>query len=326
VIIPAYHCRTMVDPARWLGASVVFSRINPDLSLDVANAIDRMGSRTRAMIVPHYFGFPQALRPLLEACRANGVALVEDCAHAFFTSCEGMPAGGTGDYAIASLTKFFPGPDGGAYCANGRDQAPRERTRRRLGAELRAALAALEASAALGGHTTVLRGLAAVNRLRAGFTRAFTGGLPPHQSADGTGAARDDYGLFDPADRARPISLAATWLARASVTSRIAACRRRNYSQLSRELANVAGGRALLPALPEGVVPYVFPYLIDDPARHFAPLKRLGVPIWRWEDIAHSDCEVSLDYRLRLLQLPCHQSLEPADIDRIVQTVRSVLD
>jgi perosamine synthetase len=68
VIIPAYHCRTMVDPARWLGASVVFSRINPDLSLDVANAIDRMGSRTRAMIVPHYFGFPQALRPLLEAC------------------------------------------------------------------------------------------------------------------------------------------------------------------------------------------------------------------------------------------------------------------
>jgi hypothetical protein len=41
--------------------------------------------------------------------------------------------------------------------------------------------------------------------------------------------------------------------------------------------------------------------------------------------LADSDCQVSLQYRLRLLQLPCHQALRRWELDWMISTIVEVL-
>jgi dTDP-4-amino-4,6-dideoxygalactose transaminase len=54
-------------------------------------------------------------------------------------------------------------------------------------------------------------------------------------------------------------------------------------------------------------------------------LKKLGVPIWRWDDMAASDCAISQRYREHLLHLPCHQALSDAELQWMLQAVSKVM-
>jgi len=118
VLIPAFHCGSMIDPALWCGAEVVFFRIRCDLSLDIDDIRGKLDNRTKAIIAPHYFGFPQHLGEIMSLCRRNGIALIEDCAHSFFGTNNTSVLGYLGDFAIASTHKFFPVAEGGILCAN----------------------------------------------------------------------------------------------------------------------------------------------------------------------------------------------------------------
>jgi hypothetical protein len=69
----------------------------------------------------------------------------------------------------------------------------------------------------------------------------------------------------------------------------------------------------------------MLPLLIDHPETHFFELKHLGVPIWRWDDMAVSDCAVATHYRLHLLHLPCHQELTAEQMAWMTRTVASVM-
>ena len=69
----------------------------------------------------------------------------------------------------------------------------------------------------------------------------------------------------------------------------------------------------------------MFALYIDHPQTHFFMLKRLGMPIWRWDDMAVSACDVSLEYRLHLLHLPCHQELSADQMVWMAAAVTSAL-
>ena len=85
------------------------------------------------------------------------------------------------------------------------------------------------------------------------------------------------------------------------------------------------GVKPLFPDLPEGVVPYAFPLLIDASGMGFHLLKMAGIPLLRWEDMAVTDCAISRDYRIRVLQLPCHQELRAEELDWMIHTVQALL-
>jgi perosamine synthetase len=85
--------------------------------------------------------------------------------------------------------------------------------------------------------------------------------------------------------------------------------RRERYAQWADAVRGLPGCRALFPELPPASTPYMFPLQVDDPPRRFNPLKQLGVPIWRWDHMAVSDCAVSQRYRQSVFHLPCHQAL-----------------
>ena len=49
------------------------------------------------------------------------------------------------------------------------------------------------------------------------------------------------------------------------------------------------------------------------------------MPIWRWDDMAVSECEVASRYRKRLIHLPCHQALGDSEMNWMTLALRTVL-
>lgn len=103
------------DPVKSLGLRAGFYALDDELSPDLGMVADlaRTGEYG-VLVVIHYFG--RAVRQMTELRRIadeHSMLLVEDLAHAFFTSMTGRAAGNHGDACIYSLHKMFPMQTGG---------------------------------------------------------------------------------------------------------------------------------------------------------------------------------------------------------------------
>ena len=116
VLMPAYHCPSMVEAILDVGATPRYYRINDDLSVNLNSLLEGSDStnRVKACLIAHYFGIPQKdLLKIKEVCEEAGIVLIEDCAHmALFKLYKG-DVGRVGDYIVLSLRKFFPLYEGG---------------------------------------------------------------------------------------------------------------------------------------------------------------------------------------------------------------------
>jgi hypothetical protein len=134
---------------------------------------------------------------------------------------------------------------------------------------------------------------------------------------------------FDVAWIDKRMSAASRFILRRASRSRIVRRRRENYRRLLEAVRDLPGGRPLFRELPDEVVPYVFPMVVDDPQRVFPVLKRQGVPILRWDQLAEgvddTVCPVSVKFSRGLLQFPCHEELRPAELEWMIAQIRSVL-
>ena len=118
VLLPAYHCISMVEPVVQANAIPVFYKINADTSVDLDDIQARLDRSTKLLLITHYFGFPQDLSKLRFFCDKHNILMLEDCAHAFFGEYNKRPLGSFGDYAIASTMKFFPTSEGGCLVSS----------------------------------------------------------------------------------------------------------------------------------------------------------------------------------------------------------------
>lgn len=315
VLVPTYHCPTMIAPLVAEGLSARFYPLTgtgePDLDWLRASRLEGV----RAMLVPHFFGRPQPMARLRRFCDEKAIALIEDCAHAFFGTVDGRPVGQWGDASIASLTKFFPVPEGGLILSHSRPLDRPEAASRGWAAELRAVADALELGARhnrFPGLNTMLRAVFAAKR----SLRRPAGSLP---GKSGAASAME----LAPA-------VAAVWIADRVHTDRIVALRRRNYAILAQSLGRLRKARPLFSELPPGVVPYVLPLYVDEPSQSYQALRSAGVPIFRWDDVWPGTPRISGDagklWATHVFQLPCHQDLKPEELERIARQVRQVID
>ena len=121
VLVPSYNCGAELDAVLRAPATVRFYRVDRSARIDVDDLRQAIEPRTRAVIVTHYFGFPQPdLVAIGELCRDHGLVLIEDCAHALYSTHLGRSLGTFGDASVFSLWKTLPMPDGGAVLANRR--------------------------------------------------------------------------------------------------------------------------------------------------------------------------------------------------------------
>lgn len=84
VIMPALTFVATANAAVVCGAKPVFADIISldEPTIDPAHAASLINPRTRAIIVVHYAGYSCRMRELKEIAGSQGIALIEDCAHA----------------------------------------------------------------------------------------------------------------------------------------------------------------------------------------------------------------------------------------------------
>ena len=329
VLVPSYHCPTMVSPIAALGAVPVFYPIDAQ-GLPVVAELERMDLLgVKAMLAVHYFGIPRSLRETRECCDRHRIALIEDCAHSYFGSADGKQVGTWGDLAIASLTKFFPVPEGGCLLSARRPLKKVHLHGQGAIAGLRQLMNTIQLGASHGHFAPlgpVLTGsFAVLDFLRGRSAGAADTSLqyliePDPDSATPTFDV--ELAHQTPAPVARLIALRAN-------RQRIVDRRRRNYELLAECLAGAAGLTLLAPRLPESAVPYVFPIWVDQPDLSYHPLRLEGIPVFRWDilwpGVPEMPGDVGLKWSHHVFQLGCHQDLSETDIRSIAQIVRRIV-
>ena len=315
VMVPTYHCPTMVAPILLAGHEPAYFGIRADGLPDIEHIDSGLAAQAQAMIVSHYFGLAQSLHEVRQWCDRHGIALIEDCAHSYFGQAGERPIGAWGDYCTASLSKFFPVPEAGLLGSQTHPIAPLPLHRQGFRAQIK-------------GWVDVLETAAKYRRLW-GLNRIFgTISLLKHKARDTPPSLEN--GVSDPVgemmascDMARigcqPLA-ASVLLRNLLPRGRIVAQRQRNFGIFAKMLADLPGARALVGMPSKPMAPYVFPCWVDDADRVYRALREEGIPVFRWDQIwpgtPHLAQDVGADWSRHVLQLLCHQDLEESDIRR----------
>lgn len=326
VLVPSFHCPTMIAPVVSTGAEPVFYPITEAGSVDI-DYLQRLDlGRVRAILAAHYFGLPQPMSRLRRFCDEHGIALIEDCAHAFFGTSEGKPIGGWGDFAIASLTKFFPVSEGGCLVSATRPLDGFVLESRPFIHQLKTLASAVEIGTTHGrfpGLNWLLRFAFELERI----VRRRRADAPAEMRNEGDDDGEPGY-EYDESIIGSRITRGTQWIVTLVHRERIVALRRRNYMLLADLLADAPNATPHLGDLPEGAVPYVFPLRVQHPDPRYQALRAARVPLFRWDQVWPGTPSIRGDQGLawshEIFQLGCHQDMTEADVHALADTVRRV--
>lgn len=329
VLVPAFHCASMIEPVIWTGALPVFYRIKGDTGVDLDDIAAKITPATKVLMVTNYFGFPQDLSAIRAFCDARGLLMLEDCAHCFLGEHKGKPVGSWGDYAIASSMKFFPIFEGGALVSARHSLDAVRLESGGGGFEAKAALNALEDSFSYGrlGLVKLLLWLPLASKDF--LWKSIKARRRSNVTAMAPGSSEGGFS-FDPAWLDKRSSRFSRALLKLVSRPRMGALRRRNYQKLEAALQGIGGSRPLFATLPDTVYPWVFPLVTERPAQVFDYLKQRGVPIIRfgeylWEGIDASVCFHSDDLSRRVMSFSCHQELTDRELDWMICLIKEAL-
>ncbi len=136
VVVPTLTFVASVNPARWLGAKVVFLdserqswNLDPNLLADFLAERAAVNRLPKVVEVVHLYGQSADMDPILEVCGRYGVAVLEDAAEAVGTLYKGRPAGTLGRVGAYSFNgnKIITTTGGGMLVAHDRAWVERAR-------------------------------------------------------------------------------------------------------------------------------------------------------------------------------------------------------
>lgn len=313
VLLPAFHCRSMVAPILAVGATPVFYGITEALQYDLADLERRISrERTKAIVVPHFFGRIQDLAPVRQLCEAR-IVLIEDCAHALLAASASKPLGECSDYVIASPRKFVPVPEGGFLAGRRLNAGVPQLTSQSVKASLRVLYDMVDFAVASGRMRLFGAPLAGARKLRHLLLRQGNAAGNSGSIADAAQDAEIRSVLSGPESAAAVTRfLLGHWQLRDA-----ARARQSNYDSLVQSFSGASDLRVLQSSLPLSQMPYMVPVVLANPHVQFARIKQTAIPIWRWEESQRGICAVTDWYAEALVQVPCHQSLDAHELARI---------
>jgi dTDP-4-amino-4,6-dideoxygalactose transaminase len=320
VLVPAYHCGIEVEAIRHTGARIIFVPLTANLDLMPDALRARASRRTKAVLLIHFFGFPQPVKEVRTFCDELGLFLIEDCAHALFSGAGANLLGQTGDFSIFSFQKSLPVPDGGALV--GRDVSSNRSTAAPppfLTTARGIALLLLSSSGSYGGRWETLARWAITPARAAGqLLKRWRG---PQVIVSPSAAE------LDPVTALRGMSAAAQRIAQHADRGQISAARRRRYHLLAAELKGTAGIEIPLPDLPDGTCPLFLPLLVRERDSLRAFLETRGVETFVFGEIPHpllsaDTCAIANGWSRENLCLPTHQSLTDDMVSAMIGAVK----
>ena len=122
VIVPSLSfvadANTVID----CGAKVIFSDIksSDDLTSCPKDIKKKINSRTKAVMVMHYGGFPSDILEIRKICKNKKIVLIEDACHALFSTFRNKKLGTFGDFSVFSFygNKNLSTGEGGMIIGN----------------------------------------------------------------------------------------------------------------------------------------------------------------------------------------------------------------
>lgn len=137
VIVPTNSFIATAEAVSAVGAVPSLVDVDPNTALMTAGIVERaLTPRTRCVIPVHLYGRTVELDPLVNLCRDQGIAIVEDACQSHGARYRGRPVGSIGD---AGCFSFYPTKnlgawgDGGAVTTNDPELAARIRLLRSHG-------------------------------------------------------------------------------------------------------------------------------------------------------------------------------------------------
>jgi dTDP-4-amino-4,6-dideoxygalactose transaminase len=121
VIIPSFTFPSTANAFLLRGAKIRFIDIRPDtLNLDETLLEQMINKKTRAICPVHYAGVSCEMDMIMSIASKYNLYVIEDAAHAIFSSYKGKPLGSIGDLAAFSFheTKNISCGEGGAILLN----------------------------------------------------------------------------------------------------------------------------------------------------------------------------------------------------------------
>ncbi len=119
ILVPSYSCGDEIESLVEAGFIPITYPVHSNLEIDPHGLERCITSKTSAILITHYFGFPQSnTSQIKKLCEANNLFLIEDCAQALGGTLDNQSLGTFGHVSIFSLRKFLPIPHGGALLIN----------------------------------------------------------------------------------------------------------------------------------------------------------------------------------------------------------------
>jgi dTDP-4-amino-4,6-dideoxygalactose transaminase len=308
VLMPAYHHGVEVEAAYATGATLEFYRVDANMMIDVEDILRRAKKKDAKVIyVTHFVGFAQPLDEILSLCRERNLKLIEDCALALFSrDRSGAPLGARGDAGVFCLYKSLPVPHGGLLVGRALPTptvkaAPLGSTLHHMTGQL---LSHLE-----------LRAPALGRPIRSAMRRFAHATVDQVVENVQTGTLH-----LLPYELELGASPLVSHICRRLDLEMVVVRRRRNFRRLAEQLEGIFEviGAPLAP----GVCPLFLPIRVRDKPRLLKALHARDIDaIDFWGRGESEFAEVSA-LRREILELPCHQSLDDEDIDRVARAVK----
>jgi dTDP-4-amino-4,6-dideoxygalactose transaminase len=302
ILAPAYHHGSEIETLIRAGLRCRFYDCDERLAPDPSHLNRVVTSRTRALYLIHYLGFPQEAARWRHWSDERGLLLLEDAAQSWLALADGKPVGSAGELAIYCLHKSVGLPDGGALVAKRPPPGP-------------------AGEAGFGLRRVLIRH-------RDWLAQRYTLAAPARR------AERFAYELPEAPSRAfqlgnadSPPSRATLFLLPRLADPAAAQKRQTNYLRL----LDAADGKVpeAFRAPPLGSAPYVFPISATNKRRVLEMLASHGVVGGKLWETPHPSLDtaafpVATRMRETLVGLPVHQELRPGDVDRIAEVLTTI--
>lgn len=331
VLVPAYSCGSEVAPLMAAGLTLEYYRSLSDLSPDFAHLELLCRKKPKALLVIHYFGFPQPMQELVVFKKNHNLYLIEDNAHGLYSKDHaGNPLGSVGDIAIFSFTKSLPTTDGGALVINHANGF--EPTEGGIAPHISGV-----AKKATGKTACQLIKIITKNFPRAGevlktqLLDRFSAGPDLgdfKESRWDSPEIADNYLEFDKARADWQMSSVSRFLVEHQSHSSIIHTRRRNFRLVLEFCQDTSAKlRPLFSSLPPGVCPLLFPVQASDSLFLYQFLRSRGIEalrFWRFFHFDYPQDRFPFEAALKknVIALPIHQDISTHDILYMIELLR----
>jgi len=121
ILVPDFICNIILKPIQDLNINYSFYSLKEDLTPDWDSVSDQLATKTKAILMVNYFGFPQNINDFQKFCNKHNLILIEDNAHGYGGKVNGYELGSFGDISINSPRKSLGLLSGGQLLINNKE-------------------------------------------------------------------------------------------------------------------------------------------------------------------------------------------------------------